>query len=207
MALMPQRELTNLLSVFCVPLLIRIYHISIWDNCKDQDPGYIALNYINDYVIDDDFYGNNNSLAQCPSQLQNFNCADYGFGDFDKSISDYARPTPIHSATGTWSDTNGIITAPVSGATYTWSAWSATITVTAASVEAMATTSASSAAQMTSSGTGKDSGSATGSVTGSVTGSASGASGTSTGAAPTLMAAQYPAAALMGLGGLAFALL
>lgn len=119
---------------------------------------------------------------------------DYGFSIYGANASDYARPTPLHSATGTWSDTNGVLTAPVSGATYTWTAWNATFTITAASVEAVATRSASA--------TGKTSGS----VTGSVTGTGTGASSTSTGAAPTLMAAQHPAAALMGLGGLAFAL-
>jgi hypothetical protein len=138
---------------------------------------------------------------------------DNGFSTYVYGVnaSDYAKPTPIHSATGTWSDTNGILTAPVSGATYTWTAWNETFTVTAASVEAVATRSASTTVQTITSGSGKDSGSMTGSITGSatgsVTGTASGASGMSTGAAPTMMAAQYPAAALMGLGGLAFALL
>jgi hypothetical protein len=148
--------------------------------------------------------GSNNSLTQCASRLQNFNCVDYGFTyGYGVNASDYAKPTPLHSATGTWSDVNGIITAPVSGATYTWTGWNATFTVTAASVEAVATRSASTTGQTTSSATGKD----TGSMTGSVTGTASGASSMSAGAAPTLMAAQYPAAALIGLGGLAFALL
>jgi hypothetical protein len=138
---------------------------------------------------------------------------DNGFSNYVYAVnaSDYAKPTPLHSATGTWSDINGILTAPVSGATYTWTAWNETFAVTAASVEAVATRSASSTARTTSSATGKDSSSMTGSVTGSATdsviGPAIGASGTSTGAAPTMMAAQYPTAALMGLGGLAFALL
>ena len=74
------------------------------------------------------------------------------------------------------------------------------------SVEAVASRSASATA------TGKDTGVASGSITGSVTGSVTGTaiggpSSTSTGAAPTLMAAQQTAAALVGLGGLAFALL
>lgn len=153
--------------------------------------------------------GSNNSLAQCPSRLENFNCMENGFSTYTYGMNatDYARPTPMHSATGTWSDNPGILTAPVSGATYTWTAYNTTITVTAASVEAVATRIASSTAQTTPNATGKDASSMTGSVTGSVTGSASGASSMSTGAAPTLMAAKYPAAALMGLGGLAFALL
>jgi hypothetical protein len=151
--------------------------------------------------------GSNNSLAQCASRLQKFNCVDYGFTyGYGVNASDYAKPTPLHSATGTWSDINGILTAPVSGATYTWTGWNATFTVTAASVEAVATRSASTTGQTTSSATGKDAGSMTGSATGK-SGTASGASSTSAGAAPTLMAAQYPAAALIGLGGLAFALL
>jgi hypothetical protein len=192
-------------------ILLTVTTNSAWDTCKDQDPGYIVLDYLKAAFIDK--IGNNNSLAQCSSRLQNFNCMDNGFSTYVYGVnaSDYAKPTPLHSATGTWSDINGILTAPVSGATYTWTAWNETLTVTAASVEAMATRSASTTAQMTSSATGKDAGSMTGSITGSVTGSVTGSaigeSGTSTGVAPTLMAAQYPAAALMGLGGLAFALL
>lgn len=181
------------MRVYCLPLLTESTN-SAWDTCKDQDPGYIVLNYVKEAFIDNDSDGNNNSLAQCVSRLQNFSCVDYGFSIYGANASDYARPTPLHSATGTWSDTNGVLTAPVSGATYTWTAWNATFTITAASVEAVATRSASA--------TGKTSGS----VTGSVTGTGTGASSTSTGAAPTLMAAQHPAAALMGLGGLAFAL-
>ena len=111
----------------------------------------------------------------------------------------------MHSATGTWSDGNGILTAPVSGATYTWTGWNETFTVTARSVEAVASRSASASA--TGKDTGVATGSITGSVTGSVTGTAIGGSSTSTGAAPTLMAAQQTAAALVGLGGLALALL
>ncbi|KAI4852118.1 hypothetical protein E4T44_01701 [Aureobasidium sp. EXF-8845] len=187
------------------------YAAGVWDTCKDADPNYIILDWAKFDFIDDHDNGNNNSLAQCSSRLQNFNCVDYGFSAYGVNASDFAKPTPLHSATGTWSDTNGILTAPVSGTTYTWTAWNETFTGTAASVEAMATRSASTTGQTTSSATGKDAGSMTGSITGSatgsVTGAASGASGTSTGAAPTMMAAQYPAAALMGLGGLAFALL
>jgi predicted extracellular nuclease len=162
------------------------------------------LDWIKEDYIDDSRHGNNNSLAECASRLQNFNCVNYGFTAYGVNASDYAKPTPLHSATGTWSDINGILTAPVSGATYTWTGWNATFTVTAASVEAVATRSASTTGQTTSSATGKDAGSMTGSATGK-DGDASGA--TSTGAAPTLMAAQQTAAALMGLGGLAFALL
>ena len=198
-----------------LPTLLIVSTNSAWDTCKDQDPGYIILDYIKEAFIDDDSHGNNNSLAQCPSRLQNFNCADYGFGAYGVNASDYARPTPLHSATGTWSDTNGILTAPVSGATYTWTAWNATFTITAASVEAVATRSASTTGETSGIVTGKASGSADGSVTGndtgsvtsSVAGTGTSASSTSTGAAPTLMVAQHRAAALMGLGGLAFALL
>ncbi|KAI4849887.1 hypothetical protein E4T44_03072 [Aureobasidium sp. EXF-8845] len=187
------------------------YAAAAWDTCKDQDAAYIILDYMKANWIDKK--GSNNSLAQCPSRLENFNCMENGFSTYSYGMNatDYARPTPLHSATGTWSDINGILTAPVSGATYTWTAYNTTLTITAASVEAVATRIASSTAQTTTSGSGKDSGSMTssftGSATGSVTGTAIGASGTSAGAAPTLMAAQYPAAALMGLGGLAFALL
>lgn len=169
------------------------------------------MDYIKATWIDKE--GSNNSLAQCPSRLENFNCMENGFSTYSYGMNatDYARPTPLHSATGTWSDNPGILTAPVSGATYTWTAYNTTLTITAASVEAVATRIASTTALTPSSATGKDAGSKTGSVTtsvsGSVTGTASGASSKSTGAAPTMMAAQYPAAALMGLGGLAFALL
>ncbi|KAI5195603.1 hypothetical protein E4T39_08146 [Aureobasidium subglaciale] len=186
-----------------------------WDLCKDQDPGYIVLNYLKEAYIDDDSLSNNNSLAQCSSRLQDFNCVDYGFSIYGVNASDYARPTPLHSATGTWSDTNGILTAPVSGATYTWTAWNGTFTITAASVKAVATRSASATGEISDIFTVKTSDSAdgsvtrkgTGSVTGSVTEIGTGASSISTGTAPTLMAAQHPAAALMGFGGLAFALL
>ncbi|KAG9517895.1 hypothetical protein KCV07_g5936, partial [Aureobasidium melanogenum] len=199
----------------CDCCLYGAYAAGAWDTCKDQDPGYIVLNYIKEAYIDDDSLGNNNSLAQCSSRLQNFDCVDYGFSIYGANASDYARPTPMHSATGTWSDTNGILTAPVSGATYTWTAWNVTLTITAASVEAVATRSASATGEPSSMSAGKTSGSAngsvtrkgTGSVTGSVTGTGTGAPSMTTGAAPTLMAAQHPAAALMGLGGLAFALL
>lgn len=201
--------------VCVLPTLLTLATNSVWDTCKDQDPGYIILNYIKKAFIDDDSHGNNNSLAQCSSRLQNFNCVDYGFSMYGANASDYARPTPLHSATGTWSDTNGILTAPVSGATYTWTAWNATFTITAASVEAMATRSASTSGEASGIVTGKASGSANdsvtrkdaGSVTGSVTGTGTSTSFMSIGAAPTLMAAQHRAAALMGLGGLAFALL
>jgi hypothetical protein len=209
---------SNRIYRVCVlPTLLTVSTNSAWDTCKDQDPGYIVLDYIKEAFIDDDSHGNNNSLAQCSSRLQNFNCVEYGFSIYGVNASDYARPTPLHSATGTWSDTNGILTAPVSGATYTWTAWNATFTITAASVEAVATRSASATGETSGIVTGKASSSAngsvtrkgTGSVTGSVTGTGTGtgASSVSTGAAPTLMAAQHPAAALMGLGGLAFALL
>jgi hypothetical protein len=83
----------------------------------------------------------------------------------------------------------------VSGPTYTWTAWNTTFTITAASVEAVATRTASATEKVT------------GSSTGSVTGTASVQTSKSTGAAPTAMALQHPAAALMGLGGIAFALL
>lgn len=190
------------MRVYCLPLLT-VSTNSAWDTCKDQEPGYIILNYLKEAFID----GNNNSLAQCVSRLQNFSCVDYGFSIYGVNASDYARPTPLHSATGTWSDTNGVLTAPVSGATYTWTAWNATFTITAASVEAVATRSASTTGETSGSANGSVTQKGTGSVTGSVTGTGTGASSTSTGAAPTLMGAQHPAAALMGLGGLAFALL
>ncbi|KAI5247049.1 hypothetical protein E4T42_06143 [Aureobasidium subglaciale] len=167
-----------------------------YDTCPDADPGPIVLNALQQQYIDSTRRGNNNSLSQCASRLANFNCADYGFTEYANNASDYARLTPLHSATGTFSDVNGILTSPVSGATYTWTAWNMTYTITAASVEAVAT--------RTASATGKISGS----VTGSVTGTAIGAPSTNTGAAaPTLIAVQYPAAALMGLSGLALALL
>ncbi|THW30733.1 hypothetical protein D6D25_05861 [Aureobasidium pullulans] len=190
----------------CDCCLYGAYAAGAWDTCKDQDPGYIILNYVKEAFIDNDSDGNNNSLAQCVSRLQNFSCVDYGFSIYGVNASDYARPTPLHSATGVWSDTNGILTAPVSGATYTWTAWNATFTITAASVEAVATRSASATGETSGSANGSVTRKGTGSVTGSVTGTGTGASSTSTGAAPTLMAAQHPAAALMGLGGLAFAL-
>jgi hypothetical protein len=180
---------------------------SIWDDCKDQDPAYIGLTTLKQIYIDSEQIGGNGSLAQCSTRLQNFSCVEYGFSSYGNNASDYARPTPLHSATGTWSDTNGILTAPVSGATYTWTAWNTTFTVTAASVEAVATRSASASSSATGKDTGSATGKVTGSVTGSVTGTAIGGPSTSTGAAPTLMAAQQTAAALMGLGGLAFALL
>lgn len=171
--------------------------------------------YLKEAYIDDDSHGNNNSLAQCSSRLQSFNCVDYGFSMYSANASDYARPTPLHSATGTWSDTNGILTAPVSGATHTWTAWNATFTITATSVEAVAARSASTTGEISGVVTGKASGSAdgsvtgkdTGSVTGSVIGTGTSASSMSTGAAPALMAAQHRAATFMGLGGLAVALL
>lgn len=200
----------------CVlPTLLTVSTNSAWDTCKDQDPGYIVLNYLKEAYIDNDSHGNNNSLAQCSSRLQHFNCVDYGFSIYGVNASDYARPTPLHSATGTWSDTNGVLTAPVSGATYTWTAWNATFTITAASVKAVATRSASATGETSGVVTEEASGSANGSVTrkstssvtGSATGTGTGASSISTGAAPTMMAAQHSAAALMGLGGLAFALL
>lgn len=192
--------------MYCLPLLT-VSTNSAWDTCKDQDPGYIILNYVKEAFIENDSDGNNNSLAQCVSRLQNFSCVDYGFSIYGVNASDYARPTPLHSATGTWSDNPGILTAPVSGATYTWTAYNTTITVTAASVEAVATRIASSTAQTTPNATGKDASSMTSSVTGSVTESASGASSISTSGAPTLMAAKYPLAALVGLSGFAFTLL
>ncbi|KAI5211447.1 hypothetical protein AUEXF2481DRAFT_25826 [Aureobasidium subglaciale EXF-2481] len=167
-----------------------------YDTCPDADPGPIVLNALQQQYIDSTRRGNNNSLSQCASRLANFNCVDYGFTEYANNASDYARLTPLHSATGTFSDVNGVLTSPVSGATYTWTAWNMTYTITAASVEAVAT--------RTASATGKISGS----VTGSVTGTAIGAPSTNTGAAaPTLIAVQYPAAALMGLSGLALALL
>ncbi|KAI5240569.1 hypothetical protein E4T43_06035 [Aureobasidium subglaciale] len=167
-----------------------------YDTCPDADPGPIVLNVLQQQYIDSTRRGNNNSLSQCASRLENFNCADYGFTEYANNASDYARPTPLHSATGTFSDVNGILTSPVSGATYTWTAWNMTYTITAASVEAVATRTASATEK------------ASGSVTGSVTGTAIGAPSTSTGAAaPTLIAVQYPAAALMGLSGLALAVL
>jgi hypothetical protein len=178
--------------------IVLILRNSMWDSSKDQDPAYIGLEAYKSVFIDSIGDGINGTLAQCSSLLGNFSCVDYGYSAYGQNASDFAKPTPLHSATGTWSDTNGILTAPVSGATYTWTARNATVTVTAVSVDAVATRSASA--------TGKESGSTTGSATGK-SGTASGASSTSAGAAPTLMAAQYPAAALMGLGGLAFALL
>jgi len=113
----------------------------------------------------------------------------------------------LHSAIGTWSDTNGILAAPVSGATYTWTAWNATFTITAAPVEAMATRTTSATIETSSSENGSMTQKGTASFTGSVTGTGTSASSTSTGAAPRLMAAQHRAAALMGLSGLAIALL
>ena len=186
-----------------LPTSLTLYTNSAWDTCKDQDPGYIVLDYIKAAIIDNDSYGYNNSLAQCSSRLQNFDCADHGFSLYGVNASDYARSTPLHSATGTWSDTNGILTAPVSGATYTWTGWNSTFTVTAKSVEAVASRTAGASGK----DTGVATGSVTGSITGSVTGTAIGAPSTSTGAAPTLMAARQTAAALVGLGGLALALL
>ncbi|KAG9529066.1 hypothetical protein KCU93_g3867, partial [Aureobasidium melanogenum] len=169
----------------------------LWDTCPSQDPGYIALDTVKQLYIDTALIGGNITLAQCPSILanQSFSCTDYGFTNYGKNASDYAKPTPLHSATGTWSDVNGVLTSPVSGPTYTWTAWNTTFTITAASVEAVATRTASATEKVT------------GSSTGSVTGTASGQASKSTGAAPTVGALQHPAAALMGLGGLAFALL
>ncbi|KAG9725170.1 hypothetical protein KCU73_g13239, partial [Aureobasidium melanogenum] len=169
----------------------------LWDTCPSQDPGYIALDTVKQLYIDTALIGGNITLAQCPSILanQSFSCTDYGFTNYGKNASDYAKPTPLHSATGTWSDVNGILTSPVSGPTYTWTAWNTTFTITAASVEAVASRTASTTEKVT------------GSSTGSVTGTASGQTSKSTGAAPTVMALQHPAAALMGLGGFAFALL
>ncbi|KAI4730480.1 hypothetical protein E4T49_01760 [Aureobasidium sp. EXF-10728] len=167
---------------------------ALWDTCPSQDPAYIALATIKQIYIDSDRNGNNNSLAHCASRLAsgNFSCVDYGFSTYGKNASEYAKPTPLHSATGTWSDVNGILTSPVSGAIYTWTAWNTTFTNTAVSVEAVATRTADASQQ----------------ITGSVTGTAIGGSSTSTGgAAPTLNAVQRPAAALLGLGGIALALL
>lgn len=171
----------------------------LWDTCPSQDPGDIALDTVKQLYIDTPIIGGNITLAECPSILanQSFNCADYGFTNYGKNASEYAKPTPLHSATGTWSDVNGILTSPVSGPTYTWTAWNTTFTITAASVEAVATRTASATS----------SGKVTGSSTGSVSGTASGQTSKSTGAAPTGMALQHPAAALVGLGGIAFALL
>ncbi|KAH0287927.1 hypothetical protein M436DRAFT_81474 [Aureobasidium namibiae CBS 147.97] len=191
----------------CDCCLYGAYAAGAWDTCKDQDPGYIVLDYIRAAFIDRDSHGNNNSLAQCPSQLQNFDCTDHGFSLYGVNASDYARSTPLHSATGTWSDTNGILTAPVSGATYTWTAWNATLIITAASVEAMATRTASATGETSNSGNGSVTQKGAGSFTGSMTGTGTSASSMSTGAASELMAAQHPAAALMGLGGLVIALL
>ncbi|KAH0142619.1 hypothetical protein KCU67_g13946, partial [Aureobasidium melanogenum] len=169
----------------------------LWDTCPSQDPGYIALDTVKQLYIDTALIGGNITLAQCPSILanQSFSCADYGFTNYGKNASDYAKPTPLHSATGTWSDVNGILTSPVSGPTYTWTAWNTTFTITAASVEAVASRTASATEKVT------------GSSTGSATGTASSQASKSTGAAPTVGALQHPAAALMGLGGNAFALL
>ncbi|KAG9658376.1 hypothetical protein KCU64_g4553, partial [Aureobasidium melanogenum] len=170
---------------------------ALWDTCPSQDPGYIALDTVKLIYIDDSVIGGNITLADCPSILanQSFNCADYGFTNYGKNASDYAKPTPLHSATGNWSDVNGILTSPVSGPTYTWTAWNTTVTITAASVEAVATRTASTTEKVT------------GYSTGSATGTATGQTSKSTGAAPTVMALQHSAAALVGLGGFAFALL
>ncbi|KAH0372556.1 hypothetical protein KCU65_g1028, partial [Aureobasidium melanogenum] len=172
---------------------------ALWDTCPSQDPAYIALDTVKYTYINDSLIGGNITLADCPSILanQSFNCADYGFTNYGKNASDYAKPTPLHSATGTWSDVNGILTSPVSGPTYTWTALNDTFTITAASVDAMATRTASATSSEK----------VTGSSTGSASGTASGQTSKSTGAAPTAMALQHPAAALVGLGGIAFALL
>ncbi|KAG9655800.1 hypothetical protein KCU64_g6301, partial [Aureobasidium melanogenum] len=172
---------------------------TLWDTCPSQDPGYIYLDTVKQLYIDSSQIGGNITLADCPSILanQSFSCADYGFTNYGKNASDYAKPTPLHSATGTWSDVNGILTSPVSGPTYTWTAWNDTFTITAASVEAVATRTASTTSSEK----------VTGSSTGSVSGIATGQTSKSTGAAPTVGALQHPAAALMGLGGIAFALL
>lgn len=157
--------------------------------------------------IDTPIIGGNITLADCPAILanQSFSCADYGFTNYGKNASDYAKPTPLHSATGTWSDINGILTSPVSGATYTWEAGD--MTITAASVEAVATRTASATEKVTSGTAGSSPGTASGSATDTATGTAPGETTKSTGAAPTDRALQYPAAALVGLGGIAFALL
>lgn len=190
-----------------LPTSLTLYTNSAWDTCKDQDPGYIVLDYIKAAFIDNDSHGYNNSLAQCSSRLQNFDCADHGFSLYGVNASDYARTTPLHSATGTWSDTNGILTAPVSGVTYTWTAWNTTFTITAASVEAVVTRTASATGETDNSANGSVTPKGTESFTGSVTGTGTSSSSTSTGVAPKLMATQHPAAVLMGLGGLAIALL
>ncbi|KAK6000704.1 hypothetical protein QM012_003429 [Aureobasidium pullulans] len=176
---------------------------ALWDTCPSQNPGFIALDTVKQLYIDTAIIAGNITLAECPSILSNksFSCSDYGFANYGKNASDYAKPTPLHSATGTWSEVNGILTSPVSGPTYTWTAWNTTVTITAASVEAVATRSASA--------TGKGSGAATsGSGTrSSGSGTATGGTAKSTGAAPTVMALQHPAAAMVGLGGFALALL
>lgn len=156
--------------------------------------------------IDTPIIGGNITLADCPAILanQSFSCTDYGFTNYGKNASDYAKPTPLHSATGTWSDINGILTSPLSGATFTWADGA---TITAASVEAVATRTASTTEKVMSGTTGSATGTATGTTTGTANGTAPGETTKSTGAAPTNGALHYPAAALVGLGGIAFALL
>ncbi|THZ14009.1 hypothetical protein D6C91_07550 [Aureobasidium pullulans] len=162
---------------------------AMYDTCPDQNPGPIALDLVRQIYIEQNPTGNN-SLEQCVSRLAsgNFSCTDYGFNLYGNNATDYAKPTPIHSVTGNFSDINGILKTPVSGATYTFTGWNTTYTITAASVEAVATRSASATK-------------VSGSVTGSVTGTAINAPSTGA-AAPTMSAA-----ALIGLSGLAFALL
>lgn len=169
----------------------------LWDTCPSQDPGSLALDTVKQLYIDTKLIAGNMTLAECPSILanQSFSCTDYGFTDYGRNASDYAKPTPLHSATGTWSVTNGILTSPVSGPTYTWTAWNTTVTITAASTEAVATRTAGATDKVT------------GSTTGTATGTATGGTFESTGAAPTLVALQHPIAALVGLGGVAFAFL
>lgn len=157
------------------------------------------LDTVKQLYIDTPEIGGNITLADCPSILanQSFSCTDYGFTNYGKNASDYAKPTPLHSATGTWSDVNGILTSPVSGPTYTWTAWNTTFTIIAASVEAVATRTASASASEK----------ATSGSTGSVSSTATSGTAKSTDAAPTNGALQHSAAALVGLGGFALALL
>lgn len=162
----------------------------MYDVCPDTNPSILGLGTVFDMYVKGGDDGNG-TLQQCADRLENYSCTDNGYSHYGKNATDYAKSTPLHSATGNLTDLSGIITSPVSGATFTWTGINSTYTITAASVEAMKTKSAS----------------ATGSGSSKASGAATGATASSIGAAATMGLVQGPVAALMGLSGLAVALL
>lgn len=174
------------------------------DICPDTNPQLLGLGDVDAIYIQggDEADDNGDNIGLCVSRIGssgNFSCANHGWDTYGTNASDYAKPTPVHSATGALTDLPGAITSPVSGATYTWTAFNGTYTITAASVEAVATRSVAT--------TGSAKGSSTSDSAKTATGTAAVSSVASGAAAAVTGYVQGPVAAIAGLAGLAFALL